>query len=141
MPQQRQPESKPAKVQSPSQRLATECEDAVAAALLKEGWIVAARNFRHIGCEIDIIAHKDDVLVFVEVKGRKQLPRTASDMIGLLPPRKQLALTRGALAALQRLTLPQCTHYRFDLAIVLPSALNGNAPNIQYGENIFEAVF
>ena len=43
-------------------------ESKAAAYLLKNGYSIIERNYRTQGGEIDIIALKDDVLVFVEVK-------------------------------------------------------------------------
>ena len=39
--------------------------------LLNAGYVILHRNWRHERKEIDIIAMKDDLLVFVEVKTRK----------------------------------------------------------------------
>jgi putative endonuclease len=38
---------------------------------LREGYSICCRNFRYGRAEIDLIAKKDDLLVFVEVKLRK----------------------------------------------------------------------
>lgn len=46
-------------------------EDAVCEYLESKGYIVAARNFRIKGGEIDIISVKGEYLVFTEVKTRK----------------------------------------------------------------------
>jgi len=43
-------------------------EDCAAAWLSAEGYTIVERNFRVRGGEIDIIAFKDETLVFVEVK-------------------------------------------------------------------------
>ncbi|MBC7794373.1 MAG: YraN family protein [Clostridia bacterium] len=45
-------------------------EDAACAHLETLGYRVVTRNFRTVGGEIDIIAFDDDVLCFVEVRGR-----------------------------------------------------------------------
>jgi len=39
--------------------------------LQKKGYVIIANNYRFARAEIDIIAQKDDLLVFVEVKFRK----------------------------------------------------------------------
>ena len=44
------------------------CEDLVAQYLKKQNYEIVARNYRCRGGEIDIIARKDSVLCFVEVK-------------------------------------------------------------------------
>ncbi len=38
--------------------------------LLKNGYSIAARNYRHLKAEVDIIAQKGDILCAVEVKTR-----------------------------------------------------------------------
>ncbi len=52
--------------------------------LIQKGYIIHERNYRIRGGEIDIIAEKDDTLVFVEVKTRKNtnygMPSEAVDM-------------------------------------------------------------
>ena len=46
--------------------------------LLSKGYAIIERNWRTKGGEIDIIAYKNDIIVFVEVK---TLPNGTSDMI------------------------------------------------------------
>ncbi|UII22367.1 YraN family protein [Fulvivirga ligni] len=45
-----------------------EGEDAAVAFLLNAGYNILERNYRYKRAEVDIIAEKDDILVFVEVK-------------------------------------------------------------------------
>ncbi|MDB5160800.1 MAG: Ribonuclease [Candidatus Saccharibacteria bacterium] len=47
-----------------------EAEDAAAAHLTKQGYEILARNWRRRVCEIDIVAKKNKVVYFVEVKYR-----------------------------------------------------------------------
>ena len=53
-------------------------EEKAAQALLQEGYSIIERNYRTKGGEIDIIAYKNDIIAFVEVK---TLPNGTSDMI------------------------------------------------------------
>ena len=46
-------------------------EDAAAAFLQKKGYKILQRNFHIKGGEIDIVAEKDNTLVFIEVKTRR----------------------------------------------------------------------
>ncbi len=46
-------------------------EDFICRKLLEKGYNVLARNYTIKGGEIDIIASKDDIIAFVEVKTRK----------------------------------------------------------------------
>ena len=58
--------------------IGNEGENRAAAYLLSKGFEIIERNWRTKGGEIDIIAYKNDVLVFVEVK---TLPNGTLDMI------------------------------------------------------------
>ncbi|HMS32311.1 MAG TPA: YraN family protein [Candidatus Saccharibacteria bacterium] len=55
-----------------SKTIGNKAEDAASNWLVKNGFGILARNWQvHGECEIDIVAIKDDVLFFVEVKFRK----------------------------------------------------------------------
>ena len=54
-----------------SKTLGTEGEDAAAEFLSANGYAILARNFRSREGELDIVAKKDRVLHFIEVKSRK----------------------------------------------------------------------
>ncbi|WP_162054080.1 YraN family protein [Pontibacter pamirensis] len=45
-------------------------ENRAAAYLLQQGYTIVRRNFRHRRAEVDIIAQKENLLIFVEVKTR-----------------------------------------------------------------------
>ena len=53
-------------------------EEKAASYLISKGFSIIERNWRTKGGEIDIIAYKNDILVFVEVK---TLPNGTMDMI------------------------------------------------------------
>jgi putative endonuclease len=56
---------------SPSpQQLGQAAEDLATSHLKKQNFAIVARNYRYQRAEIDIIARKDQLLVFVEVKAR-----------------------------------------------------------------------
>jgi putative endonuclease len=50
--------------------IGTVAENRVIEYLQERGWIIIKKNFRFHRKEIDIIACRDDVLIFVEVKSR-----------------------------------------------------------------------
>ncbi|MGC8615579.1 MAG: YraN family protein [Desulfurella sp.] len=49
------------------------CEYIAVKYVKAQGYVVLSRNFRYKGGEIDIIAKNGNVLIFVEVKGRRNL--------------------------------------------------------------------
>ncbi len=67
-------------------------EDLAAAYLEKSGYIIKERNFRTRTGEIDIIAIKDDQLIFVEVKTRSSL--NCGEPIEAIDPKKLRRLYR-----------------------------------------------
>lgn len=110
-------------------------EELVANLMARQGWNIVARNFRSVGCEIDIIARKENTLAVVEVKQRSKPLADAQAAAELLPGRKQLALKRGAdrfLSTNELLPLPQTV--RFDLAFV--TTVKGK-PMVKYYPNAF----
>ncbi len=62
---------------SSSHELGRKSESFAAHFLQKNGYLIRAKNFRYLKAEIDIIAEKNETLVFVEVKAR------SSDAFGL----------------------------------------------------------
>ncbi len=111
-------------------------EDVAAAFLKKKGYAIAGRRVRPDARndEIDIIARKGDVLVFVEVKTRRDerfgRPALAVDL------RKRKALCRGAAAFIRRANNPAFT-YRFDIIEVVGSRTSPTAPVIRHVEDAF----
>jgi putative endonuclease len=55
---------------SKSKELGQEGEQLAADYLQKKGWHICEMNYRFSRSEIDLIASKDDTLIFVEVKAR-----------------------------------------------------------------------
>ncbi|CAH2604285.1 conserved protein of unknown function [Rhodovastum atsumiense] len=81
-----------------AQARGVDAESAACAALLDEGWALLGRRLRTIAGEIDIVAEKDGLVAFVEVKSRPTLAGAA----GALGPRQRerlLAAGEWLLAA------------------------------------------
>lgn len=70
----------------------TGAEALAAAALEATGWVVRARRMRTAAGEIDIIAEKEGMLAFIEVKARPRL----ADAAAALSPRQRARLLRAA---------------------------------------------
>jgi putative endonuclease len=97
-------------------------EALAAAHLAREGYRIVGRNVRAQGVELDLVAAKGDLRVFVEVKTRRSrrlgLPEEAVDR------RKRERLVRGA-AAWMREHRVRAGSVRFDVIAVERSA-NGD---------------
>ena len=84
---------------TPKRRLGNAGEARAASYLKKNGYIILEKNFVGAGSEIDIIAEKDGVLAFVEVKTRtrgaisEKEPRPASSVT----PEKQRKILNAAM--------------------------------------------
>ena len=95
-------------------------EDAAAAWLRRAGYRILDRNYRCPFGEIDIVAAKDDVVAFCEVKTR------GTDRFGIpaeaVTPRKQARLRRLAARWLREHT---CTRAEIRLDVVSVIARDG----------------
>ncbi|MDB5316207.1 MAG: endonuclease [Rhodospirillales bacterium] len=89
--------------------------EAIAAQLLTaEGWVVLARRARTPAGEIDLIAERDGLLVFIEVKARPSLVEAAY----ALGPRQRARLIGGAEAWLAANPGHGVAGMRFDVILV-----------------------
>lgn len=79
--------------------LGAEGETRAAAFLARRGYRIVARNVRAAGVEIDIVARRGPLVVFVEVKTRRS--RSFGPPEAAVDARKQARLVRGAAAWLQ----------------------------------------
>jgi len=105
-------------------------ERAVAGFLRAGAYAVLARRARIARCEVDVIAVRDDIVAFVEVKARKH----GMDGLEAVTPAKMKRLSRAANAWLaENEAFAHCS-LRFDIALV------GRDQSIEYLENAYEAV-
>lgn len=90
-------------------------EEIAARYLESHGWRILARGFRVRGGEIDLVAARDGMLAFVEVKTRRNPSR--DDGRGAVHGAKQRRLTRaaGLFLARRRLEHMPC---RFDVILI-----------------------
>jgi putative endonuclease len=97
-----------------AQRLGVESETAACAALEAEGWAVLARRLRTPAGELDLVAEREGLLAFVEVKARPTLSGAAAS----LGPRQRARLLAAAEIALA--ANPGWGHagVRFDVLVV-----------------------
>ncbi len=105
-------------------RFGLSAESRAAAFLIAKGYRILARRFRTPVGEIDIIARRRDVLVFVEVKARDNFDE-AAESIG----KRQQSRIIGA-AQMWLATHPEdvMRDMRFDAILVIPGRLPRHLP-------------
>ena len=107
-------------------------EDLAHRYLQAHGYLVVARNFRTRtgSAEVDIVARKDDAVVFVEVKSRGSAEFGPPDRS--IDKEKQLHIMKAAAEYLRRADVPdECA--RFDIINVIL----GGQPSIEHIEDAF----
>lgn len=83
-------------------------------ALVRDGWAILAERLRTPAGELDIVAEKDELLAFVEVKARPSLREAAFALTG----RQQLRLMAAAEAWLAANPGHGAAGMRFDVLLV-----------------------
>ncbi|HVZ32324.1 MAG TPA: YraN family protein [Polyangiaceae bacterium] len=106
-------------------------EGLVAAHLERQGFRVVARNVRFGRLEIDLIARREALLVFCEVRTRSS--RNFVDPIETIDRAKCDRVRRAALGWMQSQSLSAC-ELRFDAASVV---LNDDEETLTYYESAF----
>lgn len=106
-------------------------EQLVALYLERQGFCIREINYSHRCGEIDIIAEKDDVRAFVEVKLRRSHYFALSEVI---TQGKQRKIVSTALLYNSKHPTVHPMIYRFDVALVEPE---GNDYAINYIPNAF----
>lgn len=110
--------------------LGKEAEQKVADLLIQQGFKIVEHNYRKRHGEIDLIATKASLMVFVEVKMRQHQYFDLSDVITLSKQRKIISVAKEYIA--RKGTENQS--YRFDVALLqgTPQGLD-----VQYIPNAF----
>ena len=99
--------------------------------LRQRGWRVLQRRFRNGHRDIDLVAEKDGLVAFVEVKARRDLE--FGDPVEAVHWRKQRELARSGAVWIDRHGRPN-ESYRFDVIGVL---MEGKSVRIKHIENAF----
>ncbi len=115
------------------QRLGARGERAAERHLKRLGLRILARGYRIGSGEIDLIARDGDVLVFVEVKTRRQ-----GEPFEAINDAKRRTLTRAALRFTKRYGIPEVP-FRFDVVAVVWSD-DRRPPQITHYPHAFEAL-
>jgi putative endonuclease len=95
-----------------SKELGRKGEEEAAEYLRANGWAILDRNFRFGRNELDIVAYKDRVLAFVEVKCRRGLG--FGHPLDAIHVKKRREIARVARGWLRQRELPRETVVRFD---------------------------
>jgi putative endonuclease len=104
--------------------LGLSAESRAAAYLVAKGYRIAARRFRSPVGEVDIVARRGRVLVFVEVKARATLDAAAES----LQTRQQRRIAAAAAAWLSLNPHDIDKDVRFDAVLVAPGKIPRHIP-------------
>jgi putative endonuclease len=99
--------------------------------LILRGWRIVARRFRCGRRDIDLVAERQGMVAFVEVKARRGA--TFGDPVAAVHWRKQRELGRSARVWIARFGHPGCA-YRFDVVGVLAV---GDRVRVRHVEDAF----
>jgi putative endonuclease len=102
--------------------------------LARRGYRVVARNARAAGVELDLIALRRGVCVFVEVKTRRGAGRGAAEEA--IDARKRARLVRGAQAWL---LARRAEHLRARFDVIAVAALPGGGYELRHWPAAFDA--
>jgi putative endonuclease len=94
-------------------------ESRAAAYLIAKGYRIVARRWRSPVGEVDIVARRKEVLVFVEVKARAQLDAAAESVT----ERQQRRIAAAAAAWLGKNPDDAGRDIRFDVVLIAPGRL------------------
>jgi putative endonuclease len=105
-------------------RVGISAESRAAALLIAKGFRILARRFRSPVGEIDIVARRRHLLIFVEVKARERLDDAAWSVTG----RQRARIIAAAEAWLADHPDPSIQDIRFDAMLVAPGRMPQHIP-------------
>lgn len=117
-----------------ARRLGRQAERLAARALRRAGLRVLARNYRCPAGEIDIVARDGNVLVFVEVKARRDDPEAPAQALSHAKRHRLTRLARYYLGAINRPDAPA----RFDVVTVVFHT--DRPPQVHHYPHAFDAI-
>lgn len=100
--------------------LGSQGESVVAIMLQKQGFKLLAKNFKTLVGEVDIIAQRGKLLVFVEVKTRSNACHVFTDIVNKRKQTKTIAAAKKFILATGFNSLDYL--FRFDVAFVVGKA-------------------
>jgi len=105
-------------------RVGLSAESRAAALLVAKGYRIVARRFRSPVGEVDIVARRGRLLVFVEVKARARLDDAAEAVL----PRQQRRIAAAAAVWLAHYPDDGEGDIRFDVVLVAPRRIPRHIP-------------
>jgi putative endonuclease len=105
-------------------RTGISAESRAAALLIAKGFRILARRWKSLVGEIDIIARRRSLLIFVEVKARDRL----DDAAWSVTDRQRLRIVAAAEAWLARYPDDRIRDMRFDAVLVAPGRIPRHIP-------------
>jgi putative endonuclease len=105
-------------------RTGISAESRAAALLIAKGYRILARRWRSPAGEIDIVARRRKLLVFVEVKARASL----DDAAEAVTPRQRARIAAAAEAWIAAYPDGSLTDFRFDAMLVVPGKIPRHIP-------------
>ena len=105
-------------------RMGLSAESRAAAFLVAKGFRILARRWRSPAGEIDIVARRKHLLIFVEVKARADFDAAAESV----SPRQQQRIAAAAEAWLAAFGQPNLRDFRFDVILVVPGKMPRHLP-------------
>jgi len=106
-------------------RTGISAESRAAAFLIAKGFRILARRWKSPVGEIDIIARRRSLLIFVEVKARERL----DDAAWSVTDRQRLRINAAAEAWLARYPDDRIRNMRFDAVLVAPGRIPRHIPS------------
>ncbi len=110
-------------------------ENLVSQFLIKQGFVIKAKKYRRKLGEIDLIAEKNDILAFVEVKLRENIYFDISEVVNITKQQKIILAAKEYISC-NNISDKIC---RFDVALV--EQKSNNNFNIKYIPNAFTEEF
>lgn len=99
-----------------TQKLGAQGELLTVQYLQDQGFQILACNYKKFFGEIDIIAKRNDIITFVEVKTRSNVTISMHELIAPSKQRKIIQVARSFISTLENQT--DNTVYRFDVALI-----------------------
>ena len=100
--------------------------------LVTKGYAIVERNWRAGNLEVDIVAMKDNRIVFVEVKTRSS---EFVDPLDAIDRRRVSRIVRAANSYVKAYNIPH--EVQFDVIIIIGTPGSGNMPQVEHIPDAF----